>query len=78
MKNVSGDHISVVNKDNIVRFITNWSPLLLYELKMLRVSCPSSEVQQRSITKNIAIFGLEAFYLQKISIGGNLFWPRGR
>ena len=42
-----------LTKDNIVRFIVNSSPLLLYELNILRVSSPSSEVQQRIITKNI-------------------------
>ena len=53
---------SVEAKDNIVRFITNLSPLLLYELNMLRVSSPSSEVQQRIITKKISIFGCGRHY----------------
>ena len=41
------------SKDNIARFIINSSPLLLYELNILRVPSPSSEVQQRIISKNI-------------------------
>ena len=52
-------------KDNIVRFITNWSRLMLYELKMLRVSCPSSEVQQRIITNKMSILGCGRLYIFK-------------
>ena len=32
----------IEDKDNIVRFIVNSSPLLLYELNILRVSSPGT------------------------------------
>ena len=45
--------ISHVSKDNIVRFVTNVRPLVLYKLNMLRVVSPKSKVQQRIVTKKI-------------------------
>ena len=50
------------NKDNIVRFIANSGPLLIYELNILRVSSPRSKVQQRSKTKKITKIGCGSVY----------------
>ena len=50
------------NKDNVVRFIVNSSPLLIYELNILRVSSPRSKVQQRIITKKITKIGCGSVY----------------
>ena len=49
-------------KDNIVRFIANSSPLLIYELNILRVSSPRSKVQQRIISKKITEIGCGGVY----------------
>ena len=43
----------ILSKDNIVRFVTNVRPLVLYKLNMLRVVSPKSKVQQRIVTKKI-------------------------
>ena len=52
-------------KVNIVRFGTNVRPLLLYELKMLRVASPKSKVQQRITTKKITNNGCGSLYIFK-------------
>ena len=54
-----------LGKDNIVRFIVNSSPLLLYELNILCVSSPSSKVQQRIITKKITYIGCGSVFVFK-------------
>ena len=55
-------HVRLRHKDNIVRFIVNSSPLLIYELNILRVSPPRSKVQQRVVIKEITKVGCGSVY----------------
>ena len=44
MEKLSDNQVPSNDKDNIVRFINNLSLLLFFELKIFRVSSPSSKV----------------------------------
>ena len=62
MEKLSDNQVPSNDKDNIVRFIANSSPLLIYELNILRVSSPRSKVQQRIVTKKITKIGCGSVY----------------